>query len=227
MNTNPIQDQLEQAKQLRKPQGSKGLIIGKHMNVSNKQINLHTIAVLNPTTNDTILEVGMGNGFFVKNIVNICPIIKYYGIDHSEAMIKEANRINRLAIKNKKATFVNACVSSTSFKETFFNKIFSINTLYFWENPEEVLTELKRVLKNDGEIIIAIRPKHNLEKFEFTQFGFKLYTKEQLINLLYQNNLLCTEITEIKEPQQEVWGKIIEREAIIVKCIKMKTDVQI
>lgn len=224
-NTNPIQDQKEQARQLRKPQGSNGLIIGKHMNVSNKHINLHTIATVNPSSNDRILEVGMGNGFFVKNIVNVCSIIKYHGIDYSDAMVKEANRINSLAVKNKKAEFVNACISSIPYKDSFFNKIFTINTLYFWENPIQVLTELKRVLKEDGEIIIAFRPKHNLEKFEFTQFDFSLYTKEQLINLLYQNNLLCSEITEIKEPQQEVWGKIIEREAIIIKCIKMKSDV--
>lgn len=225
MNTDPIQEPQEQAKQLRKPQGAKGIVVGKQMNVSNKYINLHTIAVVNPTANDTILEVGMGNGFFVKNIINTCPTIQYYGIDYSDEMVIEAKKRNRLAIKNKRAKFLKACGSKVAFKEAYFDKIFTINTIYFWENPKLILTELKRVLKDEGEIIIAFRPKHNLEKFEFTKFGFSLLTKLQVINLLYQNELLCTEITEIKEPQQEVWGKIIDREAIIVKCIKFKSDV--
>lgn len=179
-NTNPIHDQKEQARQLRKPQGSNGLIIGKHMNVSNKHINLHTIAIVNPSQNDRILEVGMGNGFFVKNIVNVCPMIKYHGIDYSEAMVKEANRINRLAVKSKKAEFCNASISSIPYKDAFFNKIFTINTLYFWENPIQVLTELKRVLKDDGEIIIAFRPKHNLENLSLHNLIFHYIPKNNL-----------------------------------------------
>ena len=56
----------EVAAQLRKPVGENGTEIGKLMNVGNAPMNRHTLAVLNPEPNDSILEVGMGNGFFVR-----------------------------------------------------------------------------------------------------------------------------------------------------------------
>lgn len=59
------------ALQLRKPEGDWGIEMGEKMNVGNKFINLHTIDVLNPKANDVILEIGMGNGFFVKDIFKL------------------------------------------------------------------------------------------------------------------------------------------------------------
>ena len=57
--------------QLRKPEGEFGLKIGKKMNESNAYMNLFTIKNLPIKTNDKILELGMGNGFFVNEIFKI------------------------------------------------------------------------------------------------------------------------------------------------------------
>ncbi|MBK7811139.1 MAG: hypothetical protein IPI50_07870 [Saprospiraceae bacterium] len=56
----------EIAKQLRQPSGEFATQVGQKMNEGNLHINLNTIEALNLQKGDHILEIGMGNGFFVK-----------------------------------------------------------------------------------------------------------------------------------------------------------------
>lgn len=58
------------ADQLRQPTGEYAIQVGEKMNEGNLHINLNTFEVLNLVAGDNILEIGMGNGFFVKNILS-------------------------------------------------------------------------------------------------------------------------------------------------------------
>ena len=59
------------ARQLRNPKGILGKKVGEKMNAGNRQMNLETINQLELNPNDRILEIGMVNGFFVRNIFQI------------------------------------------------------------------------------------------------------------------------------------------------------------
>ena len=211
-------DIIKIAAQLRKPVGEQGTKIGERMNDGNGAMNLHTLAVLNPQPNDTILEIGMGNGYFVKNIVSQDPSIKYTGCDYSELMIEKASEINRKFIDMGNVNFVNANVQQLPFNDASYNKIFTINTFYFWDEHIKVLQELKRVLKKEGTLIIAIRPKHNLERFPFTRYGFSKFTTEEIKKLMESNGFNQIEITEIKEPKSDSWGESFSKETVILSC---------
>ena len=69
------------AVQLRKPEGSLGIEVGRMMNKRNKLMNLATIDQLEIQPNDKILEIGMGNGFFVKYILKKDETVRYIGCD--------------------------------------------------------------------------------------------------------------------------------------------------
>lgn len=56
------------AQQLRQPTGAFAIEVGQTMNKGNLQMNLCTIENLVLNKNNRLLEIGMGNGFFVKNI---------------------------------------------------------------------------------------------------------------------------------------------------------------
>src|SRR5262245_54523678 len=88
--------------QLKMPQGSLGIEIAAMMNKGNKLMNIATIEQLEIKPDDNILEIGMGNGFFIKNILKENEAVHYIGCDHSEQMVAEAfNCNNEFVIKGQ------------------------------------------------------------------------------------------------------------------------------
>ena len=211
----------EIARQLRQPHGEHATEVGERMNQGNKLMNLSAINKLNAQANDVILEIGMGNGFFVKDILSLASAIHYIGCDFSEAMVEAAILQNKAFIDNHQAKFFLASADSLPFELPTFNKVFTVNTLYFWENPPLVLYEIKRVLKPEGQLLVAIRPKEIMEQYAFTQYGFTMYSKEELCDLLVDNGFSITQILEEQEPDQEINGETVSVASLIVSAEKV------
>ncbi len=213
------EEQIKQrAAQLRKPHGEDGIKTAEFMNKGNLQINRDAFKVLNTQANDNILEIGMGNGFFVNEIVSKHPSINYTGCDFSELMISESEKINAEWIASGQAKFILSNAASLPFADNTFNKIATINTIYFWEDNTQVLNEIKRVLKPNGKFIIGIRPKHHAEKYPFSKYGFKLYEKEDLAKLLTANGFEVTQAIENHEPDFDANGVMMKMENLIVEA---------
>jgi ubiquinone/menaquinone biosynthesis C-methylase UbiE len=207
------------AAQLRRPDGDAGIQTGDWMNRGNIQMNLDTIEALDASAGDNILEIGMGNGFFVNKIVQKHTSIKYTGADFSEVMIAEANRINAAWINSEQVNFALTDVAAMPFKNESFNKIFTINTIYFWEDAATILTELKRVLQPNGKLLITLRPKRQMINYPFTKYGFHMYSKEEVEQLLIENGFSILKSVEIQEPDFELNGAMVKMESIVVTAI--------
>lgn len=206
----------QMASQLRKPQGEEGVKTGEWMNKGNLRVNQDTLKVLHATGEERILEIGMGNGFFVKDILKDHPQIKYTGCDFSDVMIEQANKINAEWVIKGQATFINADITALPFQNETFDSIFTINTIYFWENVTTVLNELKRVLKPKGKLIITLRPKRQMINYPFTKYGFNMFSKEDLMCLLETNGFIVSEVFENQEPDFELNGEMKKMENLIV-----------
>jgi ubiquinone/menaquinone biosynthesis C-methylase UbiE len=209
------------AEQLRKPSGEFGLVIGENMNVSNTYINKLAIDCLNISENDFVLELGMGNGKFVSDILNKHESVKYIGRDFSDVMVAEAKKINAEWVKGGRAKFYEGVADTLSWDTKTFSKILTVNTIYFWQKPEIELREIKRVLTDDGLFVIGIRPKEIMIKLPFTQFGFTLYSQQELKNLLEKNGFSVIDTVLRNEPPFEVNGQQMELESLIIKCGKL------
>ncbi len=190
------------------------------MNEGNFHINLNTFEVLKVNKGDSILEIGMGNGFFVKNILSVDSSIKYTGCEFSEIMVEEACKHNRNFIASGNAEFLNADANELPFENETFDKVFSINTIYFWDNPQKVFGEIWRVLKSKGQVIISIRPKSIMENYPFVKYGFKTFSKDDLTEIIEKNNFKVIEIFEKDEPEIEINGELTKTATLIVKAEK-------
>jgi ubiquinone/menaquinone biosynthesis C-methylase UbiE len=208
------------AAQLRQPTGEAGIQTGEWMNRGNVQINLDTLEVLQATAGDNILEIGMGNGFFVHKIIEKDNSIQYTGADFSNVMIKEAQRINMPWINNGQARFVLSDVAALPFDDNSFNKAFTINTIYFWEDAVKVLDEIKRVLQPKGKLIITLRPKRQMKNYPFTKYGFMMFSKEEAEQLLSVNGFTVLCAKEIQEPHFELNGEMVKMESLIVESTR-------
>jgi ubiquinone/menaquinone biosynthesis C-methylase UbiE len=206
----------EMAAQLRKPQGENGLKTGEWMNTGNNQMIHDTLRVVDPSGTDQLLEIGMGSGSFVPEILEKSAAINYTGVDYSEVMVAEAERHNAGGIARGHARFLLADANALPFPDASFNKVFSVNTIYFWGNETRVLAELKRVLMPEGKLILALRPKHQTEKYPFTKYGFKLFSKEDVSTLLVENGFSVLNCIENQEPDFELNGEVMKMENLIV-----------
>jgi ubiquinone/menaquinone biosynthesis C-methylase UbiE len=208
------------AEQLRKPQGTFAKEIGEKMNEGNLHMNSATIHELGAKPNDTILEIGMGNGFFVKNILSIDASLKYTGCDFSEAMVEQARINNEKYVSTGQAQFYMTNATRVPFADEYFHRIFTVNTIYFWEKPDDVLLEIKRVLKEKGEFIISIRPKSVMDNFPITKYGFSTFSRTSLEELLTRHNFSITKIIEKEEEDIDFFGEKLKNEFLIIKTVK-------
>jgi ubiquinone/menaquinone biosynthesis C-methylase UbiE len=147
------QELKEIARQLRKPEGEFGLKIGIEMNKSNSVMNKFAIEKLNLSAGNNILEIGMGNGCFVKEILSADQNITYTGADFSDLMVNECKNFNKDWIDKKRASFIKEDASDLPFDDNTFNKILTVNTVYFWDDHRSILKELHRVLKPGGYLL--------------------------------------------------------------------------
>jgi ubiquinone/menaquinone biosynthesis C-methylase UbiE len=131
-------------------------------------------------------------------------------------MVEASKRINGVWIQNKQADFIHASIDNLPFEKNSFDKIFTLNTIYFWDNEQAALTELKRVLAPEGLLIIALRPKRQMLTYPFTQYGFNMFSKEEVHLLLKENGLTVLNIYENHEPPFELNGETIRMENLIV-----------
>ena len=209
------------ATQLRKPEGEDGLKTAELMSKANMQIILHSLNALDAEAYDNILEIGMGNGLFVKNILEKSEHINYTGCDYSELMVEESKRLNTDWIAKGQATFIHSNINSLPFANNEFNKIFTVNTIYFWDNAIETLNEIKRILKPGGKFIVSFRPKHQMEKYPFTKYGFTQFSKPDVEKLLKDNALNVIDVFENEESDFDIKGEAISRQNVVAVATKI------
>ena len=209
------------AAQLRQPSGDYAIQVGEKMNEGNRHINISTIEALDLKKGDNILEIGMGNGFFVKDIVLAANTIRYTGCDYSEIMVEEATKQNEQFVKTGQVQFYLTSADHLNFKNETFDKVFSVNTIYFWDNHESIFSEIWRVLKPKGQLILSIRPRAVMEHYPFVKYGFQMFSKNELSILVAESNFKVITTIEKEEPEQEINGEKMAVETLIICAEKI------
>ena len=208
------------AAQLRKPAGEWAAKVGEFMNTGNALLNKRAIDALQVQPNDSILEIGMGNGFFVKDILAFHETASYTGYDYSPEMVNEAVKNNRGFVEANRAAFFCGDARKMLFKDAVFNKVLTVNTIYFWDNREEILAEIARVLQPGGMLVIGIRPEHIMKAYPMTKYGFKMYSAQELQDFLISGGFNIASVIEADEPQHEIGGVQVDVASLIV-CARL------
>lgn len=130
---------------------------------------------------ERVLDLGCGNGRYYEFFKD--KNIEYIGADNSESLIKIAKE------KYPKAKFQTENALALSFKDNYFNKIYSIAVLHripSYDFKIQFLKEAKRVLKPNGLFILTVwkLPFNNYSKknlFLLLKFTFlKIIKKSKL-----------------------------------------------
>ncbi len=204
------------ANQLMKPEGDRGIEIANMMNESNQGMTINSIENLSLTENDVILEIGPGNAGHLNYLFSKVQKLRYFGIDISELMVSEASRINCSQIENESASFTLYDGENIPFESNYFDRIFTVNTIYFWSNPILFIQEISRVLKHNGRFSLTFAEASFMEKLPFTKFNFNLFSVEKLQEIIKDSNLTIASIDNQKEMIHSKTGELVERKFVTV-----------
>jgi len=175
---------VELASQLSHPSGEKGNEIAQMMHETNIGMTKNAISNLNLSPGDTVLELGHGNAGHLEYLFAQSDHIHYTGLEISTLMNSQAKQINQSFVAAKQAAFVLYDGKKTPFANDQFDKLFTVNTLYFWENPLETLAELSRILKPKALFSLTFAHRSFMETLPFTPFGFTLYNPDEVMKLV-------------------------------------------
>ena len=206
------------AQNLANPQGKKGVEIGEMMNATNLGMTQESIKTLLIEDDEPILEIGHGNAGHVKSLLSLAQNVKYTGIDISETMQHEAKRLNENF--KSQADFILYEGRKLPFEDEVFDKIFTVNTVYFWDNPVEFLNEIYRVLKNTGTFVLTFAQRDFMEKLPFTKFNFKLYNNDEMEELISESRFKRMKISEKEEEIKSKTGDELIKRNYTVLTIK-------
>ena len=106
----------------------------------------------NLSESSVALDIGCGTG---RTIKELAPFIKrFVGIDNDRTAIESSER-NLKNIDNVEVFFEDA--ESMNFKDQTFNIIFiGLTFCNFAESKENILSEIRRILKDDGYLIFSV-----------------------------------------------------------------------
>ncbi len=147
--------------QFGRPTGFWGTVAGMIMahRRQNRERNVWTVALLDIQRGDRVLEIGFGPGLAIQEITKVAPDAFVAGIDHSEAMVRQAQRRNAAGIRNGRVDVRLGSVASLPAFGESFDKCFAVNSFQFWHDPVEHLKDLRRLLTAGGLIAITEEPR--------------------------------------------------------------------
>ena len=115
-----------------------------------------------------ILELGCGTGYFTEAIAKNSKHV--FATDLSEELLEKARE--RLG-DNDKFTFQKENGLALTFKSNKFDTVFMANVIHVIENPQRVLQECYRVLKDNGLLVITSFTNYNMKPLEIIKLGFR------------------------------------------------------
>ncbi len=209
------------AQQLRKPAGDFAATIAGKMNEGNKPLYDLTLSSMNLNDGDTILEIGFGNGFHFKELLSLRDKLTLYGIDYSKEMVNQATAGNMTFINSGRLFLSEGSSNRLPYEDHTFDVVFCNMVIYFWENPEDHLKEIYRVLKSAGRFYTGMRTKKSMMELPFTQYGFNLYTVGEWKSVLAQNGFNVDDSYHKTDPGFEENGKQIQLESVCIAAEKV------
>jgi SAM-dependent methyltransferase len=162
----------------------------------NADLNSFVKETLDLQREDRILEIGFGTGKLIKEMADITTEGVVEGIDFSQTMLKQACKVNKQHIVKGKVRLKNGECRTLPFDSETFDKLCSINTLYFWKEPNKYFSEMFRVINHGGKIVIGFRDNEQMNNLNLSEDVFSTYSQDDVVNLLMDAGFSSVHIRE-------------------------------
>ena len=163
----------------------------------------------------TVLELATGTGLIAKHIVRYADHIE--ATDASQEMIEQAKQ----GVKSTKLYFSVQDMFQLPYADQSFDVVIVVNALHIVPEPEKALSEIRRVLKDDG-VLVAPTFTHadnaffgKVKAFFMKLAGFPLHSKwtsNEYLAFLQENGWTVRESTVLKASFPLTYAECVKRE---------------
>ena len=163
----------------------------------------------------TVLELATGTGLIAKHIVRYADHIE--ATDASQEMIEQAKQ----GVKSAKLYFSVQDMFHLPYADQSFDVVIVVNALHIVPEPEKALSEIRRVLKDDG-VLVAPTFTHadntffgKVKAFFMKPAGFPLHSKwtsHEYLAFLRENGWTVQKSTVLKASFPLTYAECVKSE---------------
>jgi SAM-dependent methyltransferase len=203
----------EMAAQLARPTGDIGVAVGDYMTNLNSRLIGAAYALLSPPTDGQLLEIGFGNGKLIPTLLGMAPGLTYMGIEVSADMVREAKKANSAPENEGRVKFYLADVDRLPFPDRAFDRAVAVNSIYFWRDQLKSLQEIRRVLRDEGFLVLASMTPETSARSPAArpEFGFQILDSESLTALHREAGFKRVECDVYEEEAKRLDGSTFRR----------------
>jgi ubiquinone/menaquinone biosynthesis C-methylase UbiE len=177
--------------QMRFPQGWGGRMMCGMLVWQHAGITRWSMELLDVKPRDRVLDIGCGNGVALALLARKATDGAAAGIDPSSVSVEVSTRRNASAIRAGKVTVTQGEAARLPFPDGSFDKVLSLESFYFWDDPVAGLKEAQRVLGPGGSILIVmeiVKDESNPEKNRWVaeRMACLLFSDRELVSMLEQ-----------------------------------------
>ena len=192
------------ARQLGNPSGIFGrLVLAPLWNQRNSTLNDAAFDCLALRPHDRVLEVGFGGGYLIGRMAAVVTEGFLAGVDVSPAMVAVCQKRFRPLIEAGTLELKCATATALPYPPGSFTKVCSVNSIFYWENVPQAISELGRVLEENGMLVMCFTCKTSLEDKQFAQHGLALYEDDQIGPMMEAAGFRAVSVTRASDRHRE------------------------
>lgn len=188
------------AKQLSRPTGLGGKVIQFLMNRGNASLNRLAVEQLDVQPSDRVLEIGFGGGVALPLLLSRARYV--CGIDRSEDVVASARRHFSGWVEGDAADFQVGSVEKLPLASESFDRVLTVNTIYFWTSLAKGLEEIWRIMTPAGRVAIGFVPKARMERMNMPADIFSPRSPEDVTEALREASFSDVEIHAPHGPER-------------------------
>lgn len=159
-------------------------LLGPLWNRHNAVLNDSTLKSLRLESQDSVLDIGFGGGYMLAKMLAIVTQGPIAGIDTSSAMVKGAQKRFHKAILQGRLELVLGCVEKLPYDDGTFNKISSVNSIFYWKDLVQGFEQVYRVLRPKGLFVLTFTVDEDLDKRGFAPYGMRSFSEAEITSAL-------------------------------------------
>ena len=151
---------------------------------ANAKPNQLALAALGLRAKETLLELGCGSGCALHESLRSSQLGQVIGLDWSDAMLSQASRRNRRAIRAGRLELVRGDLARLPFPAQAVDAILAVNVIYFMDCA--AVREARRVLRPGGRIVLYATHGSAMRRWPFAgPHTHCLFDRRRLNELLF------------------------------------------
>ncbi|AKK30289.1 class I SAM-dependent methyltransferase [Mycobacterium sp. EPa45] len=171
------------ARQLGEPTGFAGRVVGRLLNRGNRSIVLAAVAATGCGPGSDVADIGFGGGVGLDILLDR-EGTTVHGVEMSETMLAEATRRFSDHISRGRLRLYSGRMEDLPLEDSALDAIISTNTIYFVPDLAAAMSELARVLRPGGRLVLGIGDPDQMAKMPFTRHGFRLRPLDDVVPII-------------------------------------------